>query len=683
MVSKPFPSSSPSLRRIASAVNARRYVIGGVCLLIAAGALRFYDLGANSLWYDEAVTSLHSQGTLSDVVDNTRYGIANVTRYGTNAPILYPIALWAVQQIESSNFSVRVVSATASLLTVGALLFLMPRVGVPRRAAFLAALLAAVSVAAIEEAQDASVHSLGALNAALIIAGVLLYLRDGKKALLCGALFVGPMLHYGLVPFGAGALAAATVAANFASRTPGPPRSYPVVIWQLVKPRADLLLPTACYAAGGAIGWAFITSHQWTPGGWAIGSYLADYYYSGFHRQKVVLVGPIIEFGANRGWSALSYLMPPALAVGALAAFGLWQMRLVERRRSEAALNAIALLALFAFIASLCAAMASLYPFGGIRHNLYLGPIAFLAAGGGLHSIADDLAAILRRAWAGTALALAAGIAIAVIGASAIWQDDLYDTDNSIERVLAALDEREREGDGVYVSRWAIPPVAFYKGGKPANYHYEQAPCPGTYEAPTDCVYEALDEMFKAFNASRRIWLIYNADVSAQEEIAAYSPTAAREVAVEEIAADGRNALYLITGFEGVAKNIRVMWRDMYNDVTAEAPSAVSDYNLYLHPQDYALYYAKRPCDASDTAARFFLHLYPADAADLPEWRRGQGFDNLDFDFSEYGFTLGDRCIIRRELPEYPIERIHAGQFAHPDGPVVWEAELEAGPPNR
>ena len=666
MVSKPFPSSS--LRRTAAAVNARLYVIAGVCLLIVAGALRFYDLGANSLWYDEAITSLHSRVALSEFVEVNRHGISGVTRDGTNGPILYPLALWAVQQAASANFSVRFLPATASVLTVGALLFLMPRVGVARMAAFLAGLLAALSIAAIEQAQDATLHSVGALGAALTIAGALRYLRDGGKALLSAALFVGPLLHYGLVLFGVGALVFAAFAGAAGSEMFSARRSPAAVVWERLKGRVDLLLPIACFAAGCAISWELTARHQWAAGGWASGSYLAEHYL-----QDGYGWGATFRFTFVRTWDLAGFLMPPIVAAGALALF-VAQLTLVVtwRRRDAAMVMALCVIGVVGYAASM-----SLYPFGGSRHSLYLGPLVFLAAGGAFHWATVEAAAALRRAWVGTALGIAAAGVIALVGADAIRQDDLYDTDTSIERVLAALAERAREGDAVYVSRWAIPPVAFYTGEKPANYHYEQTPCPGTHEAPPDCVPEALYEMFRIFNESRRIWLIYNANVSVQEEMAAYSRNrAVEEIGVEEIDVGGWHTLHLITGFERAAADVRVTWRDMYNDVTAEAPSAVSDYDLYLHPQDYALYYAKRPCAAADTEARFFLHIHPEDAGDLPAHRRRHGFDNLDFEFSEHGFMMGDRCIIWRELPEYPIERIHAGQFINPDGPVVWEAEL-------
>ena len=206
-----------TLRRIpglGGGPKARLYYAAGVFLLIAAAGLRFHDLAEVSLRYDEAVAANNSRGAFSEVIPNTRDR--------NSSPILYPLALWAVQQVESSAFSVRVAPATASVLSVALMLFLLPRLGVPRGAAFLAALLATFSVAAIRHAQDVREYSIDALLAVLMIAGLLWYRRDGRKAVLCVSLFLAPLLQYGLVLFGAAVMGAAMVLPP----PPPPPRFW-------------------------------------------------------------------------------------------------------------------------------------------------------------------------------------------------------------------------------------------------------------------------------------------------------------------------------------------------------------------------------------------------------------------------------------------------------------------------
>ncbi len=644
---------------MAAVVNARRYVIGGVCLLIVAVALRFYGISEYSLGYDEALAALNSKGAFAEVIDHTRYR--------NSSPILYPIALWAVQQIESSNFSVRVMPAVASALTVGALLLLLPRVGVPRRAAFLAALLAALSVAAIEHAQNSREYSVDALCAALMIAGLLQYLRDGGKALLCAALLVGPLLQYGLVLFGVAVVGAAAVAPAAAQSGDGGGRGmYGAMIWGWLKGRIGLLLPVGCFAAGAIASYGITARYHWTPGGWNSGGYLAGYYYKGGFDAAA-----IAEFAIGRTWDLLIYHMPTAIAGAALLAFGALALAWALRRRR---LDAIALTALFAVGVAVCAALLSAYPLGDVHQNLYLGPIIFLAAGGAFHSLADGAAAMMRRARVGPALGLAAAVMIALVAAAAVRQhylrqDSAYYIANNTRQVLAAIDAREREGDAVYVYRLAVPAVKFYKGEKPANYFYESVHCRDTQ----NCIPEMLDEMFRELSEARRIWLIHNVRVSVPKEIAAYSQEiSVEEIAVEKVAPVGWNTVHLITDFDGAASDISEEWLAMYEAMASEAPSAAADYDLYL--RDDALYYAKRPCAAADTEDRFFLHIYPTDAADLPAY--SNALENLDFVFADYGFRAGDRCIIRRALPGYPIERVHTGQFVHSDGGVVWEAYL-------
>ena len=681
-------------------MNANRlYAIGCVCLLIAAAALRFYNLSDAALRFDEILAALISRDSFLEVIYNTR----DIH----TAPILHPLALWAVQKASSVELSVRLAAAIASVLSLAALLFVMPRVGVARWAAFLAGLLAALSPAAIEHAQDAREYSIDTLIAILMIAGLLQYLRDGRKALLCGALFAAPLLQYGLILFCAaviGVAALAPAASQAAVRKEG--LAYHRRIWERLRRRIDLALPVGAFAAACAASWELTAKYRYWGeygGSWDSQPTKADFYYQGGYDAAAA------EFAIVRTWETLTYHMPPVIAAGALLAFGGLLAASLARRR----LDALAPLALLAVGIAACAALIDAYPFGGSRHGFYLGPIIFLAAGGAVHSLAADAAALARRAWVAPALTAAAAVAITVVCAAAIYQylDYLYYSDPGVKRALAALAELEREGDAVYVSRWEVPTVEFYKWEKPANYTYGEVVCWGASWA--ECVPDMLDEMFRAAGDSRRIWLIHNASVSIPKEMAAHSQEAA-VAAVEEIDVGGRAALsarqverlptphydrqversirrsndhswpkpratlHLITGFEEAAANIRRERFVEYEAAVSGAPSAAAEYNLYL--QDGALYYAKRPCDAADTEAPFFLHLYPADAADLPERRRRSGFDNLDFEFQAHGLRVDDRCVIRRALPEYAIDRIHAGQFVYPDGDVVWEVELAGEP---
>ena len=661
---------------MAAVVGARRYAIGCVCLLIVAGALRFYELGASSLWHDEAIAAVNSRGSLMEVIANAG------GRYSNTSPALYPVMLWVVQKAGESEFSARVLPALASLLTVGALLLWMPRLGVARRAAFMAGLLAALSAAGIEHARDGREYSVDALLAVLMIGGALQYLRNGGKGLLCVALFAAPLLQYGLALLCVGALGVAAVAPLGFSAWPGwvGARGLWAAVWGRARSRVDLVLPLGAFVAGCALSWGLTARYQLAGRGWGQGGYLADFYYDGG-----VNAAAFAEFAGGRTWSLLSYHMPMGIAALAVGAFVVAAALALRRGR----LDGLGLLFLFAIVAAVCAAALEFYPFGGSRHNIYLGPLIFLAAGVAFHWAAVYAGAVARRAWVGTALGAALAVGIAVWGAAAVRQADVYRVDTGIERVLAALESGMREGDAVYVSRPKVPVLEFYKDGRPSDYFYGKVACWGASPADwADCFPEMMDEMFRLSHNYRRIWLIHNTSASATEEMAGYSAG----VKVDVVDVGGLDALgdrkidvwtwpqatlQLITGFDELVEGIRGDWLELYVEVASGAPSAVSAYDLYL--RDDALYYAKRPCVVEDTEARFFLHLHPEDGADLPAWRREYGFDNLDFAFLDHGLLVGDRCIIRRALPGYAIERIRAGQFIPPGGPRLWEVELAVG----
>ena len=111
-----------------------------------------------------------------------------------------------------------------------------------------------------------------------------------------------------------------------------------------------------------------------------------------------------------------------------------------------------------------------------------------------------------------------------------------------------------------------------------------------------------------------------------------------------------------------------------YNEIAANGTLlARSDFDVYAH--NGGLYYLKEDCALGDAAAWFFLHITPADPAELPSDRREHGFDNLNFLFVDRGVHIGDKCVATRELPDYAIERIHTGQFVRGEG-AIWGADI-------
>ena len=102
-------------------------------------------------------------------------------------------------------------------------------------------------------------------------------------------------------------------------------------------------------------------------------------------------------------------------------------------------------------------------------------------------------------------------------------------------------------------------------------------------------------------------------------------------------------------------------------------PVAQSDFDVYL--RGGVLAYIKESCSPDDAEARFFLHIIPANPADLPADRRERGFANADFGFADHGARIDGKCAASRELPDYPIERIRTGQFVSGEGDL-WRVEF-------
>ena len=120
--------------------------------------------------------------------------------------------------------------------------------------------------------------------------------------------------------------------------------------------------------------------------------------------------------------------------------------------------------------------------------------------------------------------------------------------------------------------------------------------------------------------------------------------------------------------FDGEGRDIGRMIAD------SGGPVIQSDFNVYL--DGHAVIYTRDSCGEGDVDAQFFLHVYPVDVRDLPSLLRPEGRDTFDFGFNTYGWRIGDRCFVVRQLPPYDIDRIHTGQFDSKGR--IWEGEFDA-----
>ena len=101
------------------------------------------------------------------------------------------------------------------------------------------------------------------------------------------------------------------------------------------------------------------------------------------------------------------------------------------------------------------------------------------------------------------------------------------------------------------------------------------------------------------------------------------------------------------------------------------------DTEVYHDRNQKILFYVKDKClpmAKPDKSRRIFLHVTPADADDLPDYRKQYGFDALDFSFIDFNlpieFFRDGRCVSVRKLPDYGIVSIRTGEsgFEHIEG---------------
>ena len=114
-------------------------------------------------------------------------------------------------------------------------------------------------------------------------------------------------------------------------------------------------------------------------------------------------------------------------------------------------------------------------------------------------------------------------------------------------------------------------------------------------------------------------------------------------------------------------------------DMPSGETAAIASSRFDVYMEGGALIYARAPCAESDVEARFFVRTLPVDLSDLPRESAADGYGNLDFDFRRYGTMIGDRCIIRRPLPEYALRGVEVGQWVI-GGDIVWSAAAEFPP---
>ena len=117
-------------------------------------------------------------------------------------------------------------------------------------------------------------------------------------------------------------------------------------------------------------------------------------------------------------------------------------------------------------------------------------------------------------------------------------------------------------------------------------------------------------------------------------------------------------------------------------DAYAYIPTPIIQSNFDASLANGSLIFTKSQCDRQDTAAAFFISVFPANPNDLSQDHKPHGYHSIEFNFHDYGAINADgMCQAAVTLPRYPIDAIHAGQYAATDRGYryLWQGDYKIG----
>ena len=320
----------------------------------------------------------------------------------------------------------------------------------------------------------------------------------------------------------------------------------------------------------------------------------------------------------------------------------------------------------------LATAALGAHVYDGWRHLYFLhAPLALLAASG-LRLLASRDAAWARRGTYAAAGVAAAGILIAMAR--------IHPHQNVYFNFLVDRTTPEHLRKQYDVNYWGTT-------GLGALRHLAQ-----TWPSTSLCVIGArghrrlLPEMQKKRIPSGRVCRGRHADfvVAAHRRHARTPETYAPEVRVRKAYGNTIASVYGVNPAlldDSRARLHLGRFRETYRSLTQGAPAARSHYDVYFAAGRSALAYVRAPCAPADSLARFFLHVVPVDADDLPDDQVRYGFDHLDFDLPDQALFDG-KCLVTMRLPEYAVDHVRTGQTER-KGDVwtaLWEETIRMRP---
>lgn len=510
--------------------NPRVIEFAVLALIVAAGALlRFHHLDLKSLWYDEALTYDLVQGTLAETFQR------NTTE--NSAPPFFPLLLALVTGANATETALRLPAVIAGILAIPAI-WVLARQYLPVALALVPPLLVAIAPTQLEFSQQVREYSLSFTVSILLILACQRFLDvpSARRALgLALILAFGLLIQYGLGLLAAGLGLVACVELWWRKEQRPGERRGNLQRWFLAQ------LPGA-----GVVALLAVTTLPGQRAAMAPGlvTYLADRHWDGTAAGLyTLLAGPRADF--------INFAFPSRLML-ALTAVGvvLW---LFDRTRWR-----VAGLLLVPVALTVLTALAGIYPFGGIRQDMFLLPLVYIAALEPLRWLANragapagaPLGAINTSFAAKAAPTIVAVLAGAVFTAIGLPRTLAFLDSTGSEPVRLTVQALERSRTStpehpIYVYAGAVPAFRYYWAGRSEPWIAGAQHRSGLDQTLADAALPAVQaEIAGALTRTGGLWLVVS-HITERDQAALLKPLQAN-YHLETLQAENGSALYFL-----------------------------------------------------------------------------------------------------------------------------------------
>ena len=410
-------------------IGLRTYLAVAMSILVVATILRLIHLGEISLWVDEAIYANSARTTLQDLI--------GTTRHGNSTPLGLPLLLFVIEKFSVSPWIVRLPSVFFSVGALGIILAL-PRVGISRGYCLAIAAVMAVSPSQIRYAQEVREYALSVCAVAAMLYFFFKYLDNGSfrnQVFLTTSIAVTPFLAYG------SCFAALAIIVSLAIIHSDQPKRW----------LFNFIIMICAFAIAAIVSWITIAKYQAYV---ASADYLMPAYPPPIEGSAAIWVARSLKWLTQsfKDYIALHFVgQDTAILYIFIIAVSIspFIYKPKQLKHEPAFLLLVVLLG-----GSIVAAFLRLYPFGGIRQQLYAAPIVILAV---VHGGAQ-LYTQINNQWRGLILFW---IAVITLARAVVQFPALY---NEREDICSAVTSGLQDANpkNVYVYYGAVPALDFH-----------------------------------------------------------------------------------------------------------------------------------------------------------------------------------------------------------------------------